>query len=133
MPEMVPWNNEDKNPVVRQAIRITGNQVQQTIRLDEVALPDANENHKTTIRVQHETLSTPSNRAISLPPVGIESKPTCLAQNTASQSSAANAPAILPNIEAQPLLPMSNTEASNGSAATISPLRGISQGNPLRR
>ncbi len=133
VPEMVPWNNEDKNPIVRQAIRITSNQVQQTIRLDEAALPDADENRETTIRVQHQTLTTLANHTMSSLQPTIDPKPNSPSQDAEWHSSRANAPAILPQIDAQPLPQANKAETTITAAAAGSPLRGISQGNPLRR
>jgi len=133
VPEMVPWNNEDKNPVVRQAIRITSNQVQQTIRLDEAALPNAGENQETTIRVQHQTLPSLANDTTSSLQPTIDPKPNSPSQDAEWHSSRANAPAILPQIEAQPLPQVNKADTSVTATAVGSPLRGISQGNPLRR
>jgi hypothetical protein len=137
MPEMVPWNDEEKNPIVRQAARITGNQVQHTLSLDEAALPDANEDQARTIRVQHESSPAPSFQAsaIGMLPVDSKSGVQPLKEPAAKEiewrSPTANAPAILPNIEAQPLS-LSKAEPNSGNTTTVSPLRGLSQGNPLR-
>ena len=47
--------------------------------------------------------------------------------------SAANAPAILPNVEARPLPAPQMAETVSNETPVVSPLRGLSQGNPLRR
>ncbi len=138
MPEMVPWSKEDKNPIVRQTARITGNQVQQTINLDEGPLPDATVAQPLTIQIRPES---PLNRpiqtvAISAPP--FEAKP--LSKPMFEQpvphpevGSAANAPALLPNVEARPLPAPQASETVSSETPVVSPLRGLSQGNPLRR
>lgn len=138
MPEMVPWNDEDNKPITRQAMGIKGNQVQLTIRLDEPALPDANENQTTTIQVQHKTAPALSIQTSAIGMLPTEPKPIAhskidhLTQKSTWHSSAANAPAILPNIEAQPLPPMENMQSNSSSTGVVSPLRGVSRGNPLR-
>jgi hypothetical protein len=132
MPEMVPWNDEDKNPIIRQTARITSNQVQQTIRLDEAALPDSRE-QTTTIRVQH--LNSPNSLMPTTAVEQLPNTPKTLNQGNMelaeSRSTAANAPAILSNIEAQPL-PAVSLETMPKGNSIASPLRGVSQGNPLR-
>lgn len=138
MPEMVPWNDEDKNPIIRQAARITGNHVQHTINLDEANLPDAGESKAQHLRIRHEpppTLSIQTS-AISHEPFeatsASESPHGPTARGPEWRSPAVNAPAILPNIEAQPLPALSQVEPSASGASAVFPLRGVSQGNPLR-
>jgi len=139
MPEMVPWSDEDKNPIVRQAARITTKQVQHTISLDEAKLPNANEDQAVTIRVHHESSPTPSIQASAIGMLPVDSKPVIqpmiepVAKESAWRSPATNAPAILPNYEAQPLPLINKVEPNSGTPAVSSPLRGVSQGNPLRR
>ena len=138
MPEMVPWNDEDKKPVARPALGIKGNQVQLTIRLDEGALPDANETRMTSMQIQHETSPALSIQTSAIGMLPAEPKPVAQSmteypgQKSGWHSSAANAPAILPNIEAQPLLPTENMNSNSSSSPVVSPLRGVSRGNPLR-
>jgi hypothetical protein len=130
MPEMVPWNEEEKNPIVRQPARISGNQVQHTIRLDEAALPDANEDKVSTIRVHHESTMTSS---LQTPSSGSKRLDEPAPQAASWRPTAANAPAILPSVEARPLPVFNPSEPTAGNPAVASPLRGLSQGNPLRR
>lgn len=138
MPEMVPWNDEDKNPIVRQAARISGNQVQNTISLAETALPDATEAKPLTIRVQPESSPSRLTQTSAFAAAPSESLPSSkpslelATQATEWRSPNANAPAILPHVEAQPLPVPMKVETSSPGNAVASPLRGVSQGNPLR-
>lgn len=138
MPEMVPWSEEEKNPVVRQIARITGNQVQQTINLNEGTLPDASAAQPVTIQIRQENSPSRPIQTIAIAAAPIETKP--LRNPVFEQSvpepefrSAANAPAILPNVEARPLPVPQQPETVSQGPAVLSPLRGVSQGNPLRR
>jgi hypothetical protein len=133
-PEMVPWNDEEKNPIVRQTARITGTQVQQTISLDEGTLPDAADVKPLTIRIQEQ--SAPSRPIQTVAIAAAPNQAMSLSVPSAYEPevrSAANAPAILPPVEARPLPMPQHTETISNAPAAASPLRGISQGNPLRR
>jgi hypothetical protein len=128
MPEMVPWNDQDKNPIIRQPARISGKQVQQTISLDEAALPNASETQVSTIRVHHVSSSASTPHAQES-----QSRNEPTSEPTSWRPTAANAPAILPNVEARPLPVHVPSEPIAVNPAVASPLRGLSQGNPLRR
>jgi hypothetical protein len=134
-PEMVPWNDEDKNPVVRQTARITGSQVQQTIRLDEENLPETNNVLPLAIRVQHESRQPSQATAMASFEAQPRQQPSVESQPPATEwhSSNAKVPAFLPNVEAQPVPVPTKMGVVSSDPAIASPLRGVSQGNPLRR